>query len=103
MEDHNVLEHLLGLENEAAVMVNNAQVEAERRLAEREKQNRAHYDEAYAHEAETLETAYQQKIAAVKGDYQKELEDYRTGLETQPVDTKAFFILMEKFLLVKDA
>ena len=103
MDDHVVLEHLLELEKQAAVMVNDAQAEAERKIAEREKQNRTRYDETYAREAQTLETSYEQKIAAVKEDYQKQLEDYRNGLESQSVDTKAFSSLAEKFLLVKEA
>jgi len=103
MDDHVVLEHLLELENQAAVMVNEAQAEAERKIADREKQNRTRYDETYAREAGTLETTYEQKIAAVKDDYQKQLDEYRNGLETQSVDTKAFASLAEKFLLLKDA
>jgi len=103
MDDHDVLQHLLGLENDAAAMVNDAQAEAERKIADREKQNRARYDEVYAREAGILEASYVQKIAAVKEDYQKQLEAYREGLKTQPLDNKAFSSMAEKFLLVKEA
>jgi len=103
MDDHEVLQHLLGLENEAAVMVSDAQAEAERKIAEREKQNRARYDEVYAREARALEASYVQKIAAVKDDYQKKLEAYGEDLKAQPLDNRAFSSMAEKLLLVKEA
>jgi vacuolar-type H+-ATPase subunit H len=98
MDDKAVLQHLLDLENKAEALVNDAQAEADRRIAEGEKQNRARYDEAYARETETLEASSVQKISAVKEEYRKQLEAYRETLKTQMQDIKAFSSLAEEFL-----
>ena len=103
MDDHKVLEHLLSLEAEAASLVESAQAEADRKIAEAEKQHRAAYDEACAGESTAQETSYIQNVAAVKEDYRKQLDAYREDLKTQPVNTKAFSSLAEKLLLVKEA
>ena len=99
MDDHKVLQHLLDMEAEAAALVNNAQMEADRKISEGEKQNRAQYDEAYAREARILEEFLARNLADVKENYQKQLDAYREGLESMPVDMKAFSLLAEKFLI----
>ena len=99
MDDKNVLQHLLGLESQAAALVNDAQAEADRRIAEGEKQNRARYDEAYAREAAALEASYTEKLAAVKADYHNQLRSYEEGLKTQPLNITSFTSLAGKYLL----
>jgi len=98
MDDHEILQHLLSLENEAAALVDDAQAEADRRVSEGEKINRSRYDENYAREVETLEVAYSQKIAAVKEGYRKLLEEYGNNLKTIPLNPEAFSSLIDKFL-----
>jgi len=98
MDEQEVLQHLLDLENRAAVLVNDAQAEADRRLSEGEKQNRAHYDEVYSAEVAELEASYTQNIAAVKQDYSAQLEAYQESLSSISLDNAAFCSLAEKFL-----
>ena len=100
MEDHEVLQHLLELENKAATIVNDAQSEADRRISVAEKQNRKSHDEVYAQEVEALETHFTQNLAAVKEDYRQQLEIYHESLKTQPQNKSAFSLLVEKFLLI---
>ena len=97
--NRNVLRHLLELEAEAAALVDGAQAEADRRIAEGEKLSRARYDEAYAAEAAALEAAYAAEIAAVKADYQQQLDVYREGIKAMPVNYPAFSALAERFLI----
>ena len=99
MDDREVLQHLLNLENKASVMVNDAQAEADRKTAEREKQNRLRYDEAYAKEAEALENNYAENLVSVKEDCRQQLEAYRANLRTMPLNVEAFFSLAEKLLI----
>ena len=96
MDEHEILQHLLNLESKAAALVNDAQAEADRRLSEGEKQNRAHYDEVYSMEAEELEASYIKNIATVKEDYSNQLEAYRESLKSIPLDKTAFSSLTEK-------
>ena len=98
MDDHEVLQHLLNLEKEASALVNDAQVEADRRISEGEKQNRALYEDVYAREVESLEGHCAENLAVVREDYRKQLEVYRESLKTMPIDMKTFSILAEKLL-----
>ena len=99
MEDHEVLQHLLNLDAEAAALVNDAQAEADRRITEGEKQNQIHHDEVYSREVEILEAAFAREIAAVKETYQQQLDAYRKSLETMPRDMEAFASRAEKSLV----
>ena len=99
MEDHEFLQHLLSLEKEASTLVYEAQEEADRRIADGEKQHRARYEEVYAREVEFLESNYAQNYAAIKENYRQQLELYRESLKTQPLDMKAFSSLAEKYLI----
>ena len=98
MDEQDVLQHLLDLENRAAGLVNDAQVEADRRLSEGEKLNRAHYDEIYSREVAELETSYTRNIAAVKDDYRNQLDAYLETLSSITLDKAAFSSLAEKLL-----
>ena len=98
MDEQDVLQHLLDLENRAATLVNDAQAEADRRLAEGEKENRAHYDEVYSAEVEGLEASYIQNIARVKQDYSTQLEKYLESIKAIPLDRDSFASLAERLL-----
>jgi vacuolar-type H+-ATPase subunit H len=101
-QDQDVLQHLLNLEGEAAALVDDAQAEADRRVAEGEKKNRALYDERYAAELETLETEYKKQFEAIKEDYRNQLEHYRKSLDSTHADTVQFYALAERLLLKGD-
>ena len=99
MEDQEILQHLLSLEAQAAALVNEAQAEADRRVAEGEKQNRAIHDEAYAREVEGLESDYAQNLASIKENYQRQLDEYRDSLKNVTLNTGAFFSMAEDLLI----
>jgi len=99
MDDHEILQHLLSLENEAAALVDDAQAEADRRVSEGEKINRSRYEETYAREVEALEISYVQKIDAIKEGYRKQLDEYGNNLRTMPSNPDAFCSLAEKLLV----
>ncbi|MDR1956961.1 MAG: hypothetical protein LBQ30_08920 [Treponema sp.] len=81
MREQPVLRHLLQMETEAAALVDDAQAEADRRLAEGEKQNRRRYDERYGREAASIDAEYAQKRAEAQAAYQRELDAYRESLQ----------------------
>jgi uncharacterized protein YecT (DUF1311 family) len=97
-EGGNVLGHLLIIEAEAAALVDDAQAEADRRVAESEKQNRARYDEEYGKQAELLNKAFEEEVARIRSDYQGQLEAYRKSLDALPVDQGRFSARMDEFL-----
>ena len=98
-KDKYILQHLLQLEADAATLVEDAQAEADRRLSEGEKSCRASYDEVYSAEVARLEAVYVKEIAAIREDYKKQLEAYKESLCSSPMDSSAFSVLAERFLL----
>jgi vacuolar-type H+-ATPase subunit H len=101
MEETSVLRHLLEVEADAVALVDSAQAEADKRIADGEKLNREHYDQRYAEEVGKLEMEYQKQLDAVKMDYQKQLDAYRAELDAIPVDNGRFTELAG-YLLFKD-
>lgn len=98
MNDEEILGHLLKIEAEAAALVNDAQAEADRRVAEGEKQNRADYEERYHAGAGRLEAELQKEKEQVKDQYQKELAAYREKLNAINADMGRFAASLEGFL-----
>jgi hypothetical protein len=98
VEDSDVLRRLLKIEAEAAGLVKDAAVEADKRIAEVEKQNRQRYDDAYIAEAAALEEEYKAAIASVKIEYQKQLDDFTRSLNAMKTDRENFSRLLENLL-----
>jgi hypothetical protein len=91
-----VLRHLLEIESQAASLVDEAQAEADRRVAESEKENRIRYDERYGLDAAKLNEEYKTAALAVNADYKRQLDAYSSSLEAMPVQRAAFFALAER-------
>jgi F0F1-type ATP synthase membrane subunit b/b' len=90
-----VLRHLLDVEAQASSLVDEAQAEADRRVSESEKENRAGYDERYGLLAAKLNGEYEAAVLAVKEDYARQLDAYSSSLAAMPVDGAAFSALAE--------
>jgi vacuolar-type H+-ATPase subunit H len=99
MDNSEVLAHLLKIEAEAAELVNAAKAEADKRLAEAEKENRAAYDERYREESEKLETLLHTSIELARQRCQEELEAYRQKISSINVDTDRFSDMMDRLVL----
>jgi ABC-type phosphate transport system auxiliary subunit len=91
-----VLRRLLKVESEAAILVDDAQAEADRRVAEGEKEGRARYDERRRQETARLDSDFAAAIQAGKEAYQRQLDAYRKSLDALPVRKDAFFALVER-------
>jgi vacuolar-type H+-ATPase subunit H len=98
MNEQPVLQHLLQLETEAAALVDDAQAESDRRLAEGEKRNRKRYDERYSQEMASIDEEYTKKRSEVEVVHQQELERYRESLNALPVYMDRFFALVASLL-----
>lgn len=99
MDQQDILQHLLQVESSASELVNDARVEADRRLSESEKQGRARYDEEYGQAVLDLEAWYAEELAAVTEDIRLQLEAYREELRGLPVDRDAFFRCLDTWLV----
>ena len=101
MEDTDVLRHLLGIEEQAAALVNDAESESDRRVKEAEERNRLAYDGAYQKLIADLEAEYQTNEAAAKEEYSRTLLEFRRSLETMS-KRKDDFSALAFSLLVKE-
>ena len=98
MDNTEILGHLLEIEKEAAALVNDAQAEADRRIAEYEKKARSVYDESYRHNAQKLELEFQNNKERVKEQYKIEIENYRNELFGLKKNMDGFSALFNKIL-----
>ena len=99
MDNNEVLGHLLQVESEAAALVDNAQAEADRRVAEAEKGNRVAFDERYRLESERLEGEFQKTKNRARQHYQEELEAYTQNISSMNADTERFSALLDRLVL----
>ena len=97
--DNDVLGHLLKIESEAAALVNNAQAEADKRVAEAEKKNRAEYDDRYREETGRLESAFQKSKELAQRQYREELEAYNQKISSIGADMDSFSVLLDKLVM----
>jgi len=98
MDTTEVLGHLLKIESEAAALVNEAQAEADRRVADAEKKNRAVYDERFRGESERLEREFLKSKEAARQRYREELDAYKNTISSVTVNNELFSSLLDKFL-----
>jgi vacuolar-type H+-ATPase subunit H len=96
MDNDKALEHLLKIEAKAAALVNDAQAEADRRIAENEKKNRELYEQRFSIEAQAKETALRKEKDRLKKQYQKELDDYRQEISGIKTDVDRFSTLFSE-------
>ena len=97
MDNDKALEHLLQIEAKAAALVNDAQAEADRRIAENEKKNRELYEERFRVEAQMRETVLKKEQDRLKKQYQTELEEYRQEISGIGTDVERFSTLFNEF------
>ena len=98
MDNNEVLGHLLKIESEAGVLVDEAQAEADKRVAEAEKQNRAAYEERYREESTKLENEFQASKDRARRRYREELETYQEQISSVKIDTGRFSALLDKYI-----
>ncbi|MDR0316462.1 MAG: hypothetical protein LBH97_06135 [Treponema sp.] len=99
MNDDEILGHLLEIEAEAAELVNDAQAESDKRLAEAEKQNRADYGERCRRETEKLEAELQKIKEQAQNQYRQELEAYHEKLSSLNANTSRFSALLGELVM----
>ena len=95
---NNTLEHLLEVEASASAMVNDAHLEADRRVRENDEKNRIAYEERYKSEIHAREESLKIKKEETKIKYQKALDDYRREISGVNVDEKRFSVLFNSYL-----
>jgi vacuolar-type H+-ATPase subunit H len=99
MDNKEVIDHLLKIESEAAALVNDAQAEADNRITEAEKQNRAAFDKRFLEENQRLEKEFLQSKERARQEYKKELETYKEKISSVHVNNDRFSALLDSLVL----
>jgi F0F1-type ATP synthase membrane subunit b/b' len=96
--EKDVIDHLLSVEHEAAGLVQDAQVEADKRIAAAKAKADAEYKKKYDKIIADLESDYSKKITEVKEAHKKSSAAYKDRILATKKDTKAFNELLDSLL-----
>ena len=94
MENNAALGRLLKIESEAAALVSDARAEADKKISEAEKRNRAAYELRYQEGAAQCEAEFQREISAVRERCQKELSVFRDKMNSIIAHNDRFFAVL---------
>ena len=103
MDTNDVLAHLLNIESEAARITDEAQAEADRRVADAEKRNRAVFDERYRTENEKLKNEVVQSTKLAHQRYLTELDAYKQDIASFDTDVDGFAAMLDKLVFRSEA
>ena len=90
MNNADILDHLFEIEAKAESLVSDANIEADRRISEAEKQNRTAAEIQYQEGAAIQEAEYQQEINQTRESCQKELEAFCKKIDAINADNVRF-------------
>jgi vacuolar-type H+-ATPase subunit H len=97
-EISDVILHLLDEEKKSALMLAEAQTEADKNVAKARAEAGEKYKTHYEQIIKRLEDSYTKETAAITNDYNTNMEHYRAKLGGIAVDTGAFNALLDKLL-----
>lgn len=98
MEGRDVLQHLLQVEKEALSLSADAAAEADRRVAGREGAARERYSARYEQRVAELDAAYEAEAVSIAAEYRRQLDAYRTSLDSAGADQQRFAAAVLEFL-----
>lgn len=102
MADQNLeldaIKHLLEVEKNASALINDAKIEADKRLADARLKYNSEYKTKYDAIASELEAEYQNKLKEITSKYKSEIEEYKKSLEDKTQNDEAFTALLNKYL-----
>ena len=92
------INHLLEVEKNASTPINDAAMEAERRLSQARAKYNSDYKARYDEIAAQLESEYQNNHQQIADKYLKEIDSYKESLAAKPQNSEAFSSLLDKLI-----
>ena len=92
------INHLLEVEKNASTLINDAAMEAERRLSQARAKYNSEYKARYDEVASKLESEYQNNHKQIEDKYNKDIETYKESLAAKPQNSEAFSSLLDKLI-----
>lgn len=93
-----VINHLLEVEKNASVLIDDAKIEADKRVAEARSKYNQEYKAGYETIASEKDAAYHKKLQEITDKHSAEIESFKKSFEDKPQNTEAFNALLEKLL-----
>ena len=100
-EEIDIINHLLSVEKNAAVLIDNAVREADSRTSKARNEAAAAYKTQYDECVAAMDKDYQKTVEQVKQKHQQDFEQFKSELNNQKNNYEAFNSLMDE-LLFKD-
>ena len=92
------INHLLEIERDAAVLIDDAKIEADKRIASAKNQYNTQYKSKYDEIVKDLDSKYNTSIDEISDKYNKEIDAYKTQLEEKQQNEASFNSLLDKLL-----
>ena len=92
------INHLLEIEKNASILVNEAHIESDKRISQARTQFSAKYKENLEKITEELESEYKNKMDSISKQYEDEFAEYKSSLEKKVQNKKDFSELLDKLL-----
>lgn len=93
------INHLLQVEKDASSLIDDAMIEADKRLSDAHRTYNGQYKSKYDKLVSELEADYKIRHDKIEETYKKEIDEYKASLESKVQDEKAFDSLLDKLLL----
>ena len=97
-EEIDIINHLLSVEKNAAVLIDNAVQQADSRTSKARNEAAAAYKAQYDECLTAMEKDYQKTVEQVKEKHQQDFEHFKSELSNQENNYKEFNTLMDKLL-----
>ncbi len=101
MTETDVIGHLLDVEQQAAEMLLDAQVEADHRVEQARSAADADYKIQYEKLVSDLEKKYETKLKAVEDEHSVVMKEYKASIDNMKTDKVSFNALMDKLLFAE--
>ena len=92
------INHLLEVEKNASALINDAAMEADRRLSQARAKYNSEYKASYDKIAAELESEYNKNQQIIEKKYNDELDAYKASLAAKPQNFEAFSALLDKLV-----
>ena len=100
-EEINVISHLLSVEKNASVLIDNTVKEADSRTTQARNQANSQFKSEYDKCLSLMEADYEKTIQQRKAEHEDELEQFKSDLKSRTRDYDAFNKLLDKLLQQK--
>ncbi|MBQ9207689.1 MAG: hypothetical protein IJ158_13390 [Treponema sp.] len=95
----NTISHLLEVEQKATELASQAQIEADKKIAQAKAQADSEFHAQYKNLVEEQEKLYAEKVASLESAKNKEISEYKSKISAVALESSAFNSFLDSVLL----